>query len=334
MNKIIKSHGSGGKYTKDLIESIFLKHFANDELSELNDSAIIKSESSKIAFTTDSHVVKPIFFPGGDIGKLAVSGTVNDLAVSGAIPKYLSCGFILEEGFEIDELEKIVISMKKTADYAGVKIVTGDTKVVGRGEADGIFINTSGIGFVPNNVKLSINNVKVGDKIILSGNIGEHATAILIARENFRIKTNIQSDCNPVNSLTEKLLSEVNGIRIMRDPTRGGVATVLNEFIERQNFGIRINENNIPVSDEVIGICEPFGFDPLYLANEGKFIFVVDEKDANKCIDIMQKTELGKNAQIIGDIIEEPVAKVLLHTLLGVDRILNILSEEILPRIC
>ena len=334
MPKIIKAHGSGGKYTKDLIEQIFLKHFRNDELSELSDSAILSMEKGRIAFATDSHVIQPIFYPGGNIGKLAVAGTVNDLAVSGAIPKYLSCGFIIEEGFEIEELEKIVISMAETANGTGVKIVTGDTKVVAKGEADKIFINTSGIGIIPKNVNLSPKNIKVGDKVILSGNIGEHATAILLARENFTVKSNIKSDCNPINEMTEKLLSEISSIRVMRDPTRGGVATVLNEFVENRQFGIRLFENKIPVSDEVIGICEPFGFDPLYLANEGKFICITDEKDAEKCVKILHKFKLGKNAEIIGKVINEASGKVLLNTQLGTDRVLNVLTNEILPRIC
>ena len=334
MKKITKAHGSGGQSTKDLIESIFLKHFANAELAQLNDSALFCTATKKIAFTTDSHVVKPIFFPGGDIGKLAVSGTVNDLAVSGAIPKYLSCGFILEEGFEIEKLEKIVISMKKTAKQAGVQIVAGDTKVVEKGEADGIFINTSGIGFLPDNIDLSIQKVKIGDQIILSGNIGEHATAILIARENFHIKTNIKSDCAPINSLTTEILKQTTGIKIMRDPTRGGVATVLNEFVENQNFGIRIFEKNIPLTSEVSGICEAFGFDPLYLANEGKFLCIIAKEEAEKTLSIMQKTKLGEKAKIIGEVIKEPKGKVLLNTYLKTDRIVNLLTDEILPRIC
>ena len=334
MTKIIKAHGSGGKQTKNLIETIFLKHFANDELAELSDSAIFPSETSRLAFSTDSHVVKPIFFPGGDIGKLAVSGTVNDLAVCGAIPKYLSCGFILEEGFSLEKLEDIVISMKKTADIAGVKLVTGDTKVVGKGEADEIFINTSGVGFLPDNVSPSINKVQSGDKVILSGNIGEHATAILLSRENFTIKTNIISDCAPVSPLTQLLFKQFPNIKIMRDPTRGGVATVLNEFVEKQNFGIRLFEEKIPISNEVQGICEPFGFDPLYLANEGKFVFIIDKNDAEKALVLMRQHELGKNAQIFGEVIEEAKGKVLLQTELGTDRVLNVLADEILPRIC
>lgn len=334
MTKIVKAHGSGGEQTKNLIESIFVKHFNNNELAEMSDAAILSSTNSPIAFSTDSHVIKPIFFPGGDIGKLAVSGTVNDLAVSGAIPEYLSCGFILEEGFEIETLEKIVVSMQKTAKTANIKIVTGDTKVVGQGEADKIFINTSGIGFLPQGISPSIKRIKIGDQVILSGNIGEHATAILLARENFTINTNIISDCAPVNLLTAKLFEKFPGIKIMRDPTRGGVATVLNEFVEHQNFGIRLFEEKIPVSDEVLGICEPFGFDPLYLANEGKFIYIIDKNEAQEAINMMHQYELGKNAEIIGEVIDDAFGKVLLQTKLGTDRVLNVLTNEILPRIC
>lgn len=334
MKQIIKAHGSGGKYTKDLIEQIFLKHFNNTPLSDLSDSALLPIDTERLAFTTDSHVVQPIFFPGGDIGKLAVSGTVNDLAVSGAIPKYLSCGLIMEEGFSLEKLEKIILSMAKTAKQAGVSIVTGDTKVVARGEADQIYINTSGVGFIPDNVSLSRNKIIPGDKIILSGNIGEHATAILLARENFTVKSPILSDCNPVNKMTEKLSAEVPGLRLMRDPTRGGVASVLNEFVENQAFGIRIFEKNLPIRNEIMGICEPFGFDPLYLANEGKFIAIVSKNEAEKALSIVRNFELGKDAKIIGEIIENPDGKVLLHTPLGTDRVLNLLTDEILPRIC
>ena len=311
-----------------------MKHFHNDYFLEMNDSAVITADCSCFAFTTDSHVVKPIFFPGGDIGKLAVAGTVNDLAVSGAIPKYLSCGFIIEEDFEIKKLEQIAISMKNTASLAGVKIIAGDTKVVGKGEADGVFINTSGIGFMPDGVDFSTKNIKPGDKVILSGNIGEHAVAILLARENYAINSDIISDCNPVNSMTQELIQRFSSIRIMRDPTRGGVGTVLNEFVENQLYGIRIFENNIPVSDKVVGICEPFGFDPLLMANEGKFLFIISAEDADESLEILKGFKLGKNAQIIGEVIDKPVGKVLMKTRIGVDRIVNSLVGEILPRIC
>jgi len=334
MSKITQAHGSGGKQTKILIESLFLKYFANEQLSELTDAAVFISRTARLAFTTDSHVVKPIFFPGGDIGRLCVAGTVNDLAVAGAIPRYLSCGFIIEEGFEISALEKIVISMQKTAEEAGVKIIAGDTKVVGRGEADKIFINTSGVGEVPEYVNLSVKNIQAGDKVLLSGNIGEHATAILLARENFAIKADIQSDCASVNALTEKLLQETTTVRIMRDPTRGGVATVLNEFVDHQNFGIRIFEEKIPIRKEIKGLCDPLGLDPLYLANEGKFLFIIGKEEAEEALKILRKEKIGKNAAIIGEVIGKPAGKVLMRTVLGTDRVLNVLNGELLPRIC
>jgi len=224
--------------------------------------------------------------------------------------------------------------MAQTAKKAGVTIVTGDTKVVARGEADQIYINTSGIGLIPKGVNLSPQKIIPGDKIILSGNIGEHATAILLARENFTVKSSVISDCNPVNKITEKLIAEVAGIRVMRDPTRGGVAGVLNEFVDSRNIGIRIYEQDLPVSREVLGICEPFGFDPLYLANEGKFITIVSPEEAEKSLAIIKGFELGKKAEIIGEVIQEPAGKVLLQTQLGTDRVLNLLTDEILPRIC
>ncbi len=332
MKQIVKAHGSGGKLTRQLIDDIFRKNFSNQILDALNDAALLPKFDGQLAFTTDSHVIKPLFYPGGDIGKLAVSGTVNDLAVSGAVPKYLSCGFILEEGFGIEKLTQIVQSMAVTAQQAGVQIVTGDTKVVSKGEADGIYINTSGIGMYPEPVQKK--QIVPGDKIILSGKIGAHATAILLAREKFMIKSKIESDCQPVNRLTEKLFARLSSIKIMRDPTRGGLATVLNEFVEDKNVGIRIKEELIPVSESVRGICEPFGFDPLYLANEGKFVFVVSEAEADTALAILTDDNIGRNAAIIGEVIEKPTGRVLLETELGAHRVLNLLANEILPRIC
>lgn len=334
MDKILKAHGSGGKYTHDLIKNLFVKHFCNDPLSELQDSAILNFSGNKFAFTTDSHVIRPLFFPGGDIGKLAVCGTVNDLAVCGAKPLWLSCGMIIEEGFEIANLEKIVISMQKAAEESGVIIVTGDTKVVESGSADGLYINTSGVGIIPDNVELSLKNVQPGDSIIISGNIGEHASAIISAREEFNIETELESDCASLNSLTELLIKKIDTIRIMRDPTRGGLATTLNEFVENQKFGIRVFEENIPIRNEVIGLCEPLGFDPLYLANEGKLLCIVGQDDANKVLQILRSFSIGKNACIIGEVIDNPNGRVLLKTRIGSDRVLDMLTGEMLPRIC
>ncbi len=333
-NKITKAHGSGGIFSHNLIKEVFLKYFDNPILNQLRDAALLNQINGKLCFATDSHVIRPLFFPGGDIGKLAVAGTVNDLAVCGAKPLYLSCGFIIEEGFPISDLEKIVASMQKTAQDAGVNIVTGDTKVVEKGNADGIYINTAGVGKIPDNISLAENTITPGDRIIISGTIGDHEAAIICAREEFKITGNISSDCNIVNSLTEKLVKNVPGLRIMRDPTRGGLATILNEFADKQNFGLRIYEDKIPIKNSVRGLCEPMGFDPLYMANEGKIVIIVSNNDADKALAIMKDHKIGKDAKIIGEVIEEPKSRVLLKTQIGSDRILDMLTGEMLPRIC
>ncbi|MFA4839179.1 MAG: hydrogenase expression/formation protein HypE [Candidatus Neomarinimicrobiota bacterium] len=332
--KIVRAHGSGGKLTHELIQSLFVKHFSNRSLDELLDSAILENPGGKIVFTTDSHVVKPLFFPGGDIGKLSVTGTVNDLAVCGATPLYLSCGMIIEEGFEIGVLEKIVVSMKNAAELAGVQIVTGDTKVVEHGAADGIFINTAGIGVQNSKARLSLKSVQNGDVVIVSGWMGDHEAAIIKAREEFNISANIVSDCAPVNRLTQKMVDEISDLRIMRDPTRGGLATTLNEFVWKQPFGIRIEENSVPVRESVRGLCEPLGFDPLYLANEGKIVAIVGKNCAGQALSILKSFSECDSAAIIGEVIDDPKGKVLLRTAIGSDRILDMLTTEQLPRIC
>ncbi|MFA4921551.1 MAG: hydrogenase expression/formation protein HypE [Candidatus Neomarinimicrobiota bacterium] len=331
---ITSAHGAGGKYSHDLIKQVFLKHFDNAPLRELLDSAILPEMPGRLVFTTDSHVVQPLFFPGGDIGKLAVSGTVNDLAVCGAKPLWLSCGMIIEEGFDLDILEKIVISMQATAQSAGVQIVTGDTKVVAHGEADGLFINTAGIGYLPQGRHIGISQIVAGDKIILNGYIGDHAAAIIKARQDFQIESDIVSDCAPLNDLTENLFENIDGIRIMRDPTRGGLATTLNEFLDGDRFGVRIYQDAIPIQEAVRGLCEPLGFDPLYLANEGKIVVVVAEESANDALRWMHSHPLGRAAAIIGEVTTQPVGHVLLKTHLGTDRVLDMLIGEMLPRIC
>jgi len=332
--KITGAHGAGGKYSHDLIRQVFLKHFDNAPLRDLLDSAILPKINGQLVFTTDSHVVQPLFFPGGDIGRLAVSGTVNDLAVCGARPLWLSCGMIIEEGFDLDTLEKIVISMQKTAQSASVQIVTGDTKVVAHGEADGLFINTAGIGYLPQGRQIGKSQIITGDKILINGYIGDHAAAIIRARQDFQIDLDIVSDCSPLNDLTETLFDNIPDIRIMRDPTRGGLATTLNEFLDGKRFGIRINENAIPIRDSVQGLCEPLGFDPLYLANEGKIVVVVAEQSAEKALRLMRSRTLGKDSTIIGEIIAEPAGFVLLTTRIGTERVLDMLTGEMLPRIC
>lgn len=332
--KIVRAHGSGGKLTHELILSLFVKYFSNRSLDELLDSAILENPGGKIVFTTDSHVVKPLFFPGGDIGKLSITGTVNDLAVCGATPLYLSCGMIIEEGFELSILEKIVISMKNTAELAGVQIVTGDTKVVEHDAADGIFINTAGIGVQNSKARLSLKLVQNGDVVIVSGWMGDHEAAIIKAREEFNISADIVSDCAPVNRLTQKLVDEIPDLRIMRDPTRGGLATTLNEFVWKQPFGIRIEENSVPVHESVRGLCEPLGFDPLYLANEGKIVAIVGKNCAGQALSILKSFSECDSAAIIGEVIDDPKGKVLLRTAIGSDRILDMLTTEQLPRIC
>ena len=333
-DRITKAHGSGGKLTHDLIRNLFVKYFDNDRLNSLGDSAVLGKIDGELVFTTDSHVVKPLFYPGGDIGKLSVAGTVNDLAVCGAKPLWISCGMIIEEGFEISILEKIAASMKQTADEAGVQIVTGDTKVVEKGNADGIYINTAGVGILPDGVNLSLDKVCPGDKVFISGYIGDHEAAIIRAREEFNINIDIESDCTPVYDLTSELVSQIPDLRIMRDPTRGGLVTTLNEFVWGRNFSIRICENDIPVREVVRGLCEPLGFDPLYMANEGKVVFIVGSDGSEKALSILKSHPLGKNGKMIGEVISVPKGKVLLKTQIGSSRILDMLSGEMLPRIC
>lgn len=328
--KVEIGHGSGGKLTRELIEKVFLKHFNAPELKPLQDSSYVPVNHKKIAITTDSYVIRPRFFPGGDIGKLSICGTVNDLTVSGAVPKYISVGFILEEGLPLEELEKIVESMAKTAKEAGVKVVTGDTKVVEKGRCDGVYINTTGVGEVVR--ELSPLSSEPGDIVIVSGYVGDHGTAISLAREAFEIETQVKSDCAPLNSLLLPLL-EVEGLRWMRDPTRGGVATTLIEFSESSELGVRLYEEKIPIREEVQFISEMIGYDPLYLANEGKAVIVVSSKDAERALEILKSHPLGKDARIIGEVTED-FKGVRLITKIGGERRLELLEEDPLPRIC
>ena len=331
--KILLAYGSGGKLMHQLIEDLFLKNFNNEIIEKLDDSASLPSLSEKfdICFTTDSYTVDPVFFPGGDIGKLSVCGTINDLSVCGARPLFISCSFIIEEGFDFEDLEKIVDSMRKVSETTGVKIVTGDTKVVEKGKADKIFINTSGIGIKDKNLKLGKEYIEVGDKVIISGTIGDHEISIISKRLNF--ETEIESDCAPLNKLISEIIKE-GEIKFMRDPTRGGIATTLNEIVKGQNFGILIERRKIPVREEVKSICEILGIDPLYLANEGKVLIVCKNKDSEKILRKMKENEYGKNAQIIGEIVEEPKGKVLLETEIGSKIVIDMLSGGQYPRIC
>lgn len=334
--KILLNHGSGGKLMREMINDQFLSEFDNDILNAGTDSAILNIPAQNIAFTTDSYVIDPIFFPGGNIGKLAVCGTVNDLAVSGAEPKYITCSLILEEGLPFDDLQKIIKSMAETAQEAGVKIVTGDTKVVNKGKCDKIFINTAGIGeLIEERKHISFaDKITSGDCIIVNGNIGEHGMAILKAREDVKLENELNSDCAPLNGMINELLDAGIDIKFMRDATRGGVATVLSELATDKNYGIEIYEDKIPVSESVKGMCEVFGFDPLYIANEGKIVLVISEKDSDKAIDILQAHQYGANSSMIGKITKQNPGKVVLETEIGGRRIIDMLAGEQLPRIC
>lgn len=336
MNEFITlACGSGGKLTHQLISDIFYKHFKNDMLLEGGDAAAFAVETGKMAFTTDSYVISPIFFKGGNIGKLAICGTVNDLAVSGACPKYISCGFIIEEGFRTEELESIAEAMAATAKQAGVSIVTGDTKVVQKGCADKIFINTAGIGYIPEDVTLSTQNIRPGDKVILSGTMGDHGTAILLEREDLQVQSDIASDCAPLNLLIEPVIKNFSSaIRVMRDPTRGGVATTLNELAAGSGCGILLQEDALPVKEEVKGICEMLGMDPLYMANEGKVLLLVDGSQADSVVELLKQSPYGKDAAIIGTVTETYPNKVYLSTLAGGSRMIDMLTGDQLPRIC
>jgi hydrogenase expression/formation protein HypE len=334
--EILLNHGSGGRLSKELFASIFGKHFSNPILDTLTDSAIAEYPGKNLAFTTDSYVVDPIFFPGGNIGTLAVCGTINDLAVSGATPLMLSAGFIIEEGLSIKLLEIIVADMARAVKDAGVDIVTGDTKVVDRGKCDGVFINTSGIGTLPDeNRHISFGtHIATGDKIIINGFIGDHGMTIVSVRNQVNLQTGIKSDCAPLNTLISDILAVSSKIKFMRDATRGGLATILCECAAKRNFGISIDESTIPVRDSVAGMCEMLGYDPLYIANEGKVVIIVSSEDADKVLDQMKKHELGKNAAIIGTVVDNHHGRVTLETEIGGKRIVEIPAGDQLPRIC
>jgi hydrogenase expression/formation protein HypE len=332
-NRILLAHGSGGKLSHDLVRKHIISRITNPLLDRLDDSAVLDSEG-RLAFTTDSYVVSPIIFPGGDIGRLAVCGTVNDLSMAGAKPLYLSLSFIIEEGLAVNELEEIVRSIAETAAEAEIKIVTGDTKVVNRGDADRLFINTSGIGRIPNGIDISGANAKPGDKVILSGTIGDHGIAIMSKREGLNFSTSLESDCAPLNHLVADMLDESILINCLRDPTRGGLATTLNEIAGQSSVGMELEERSIPVRDEVRGACELLGLDPLYVANEGKLVAIVDEKAAEPVLAKMKQNIYGKDAVIIGRVTGEHRGRVVLKTPYGSSRILDMLSGELLPRIC
>jgi hydrogenase expression/formation protein HypE len=333
-DKILLEHGSGGLLSNELVAGIFLPEFSNPYLERLEDSAVLTIGNQKFCFTTDSYVVSPIFFPGGNIGSLAVHGTVNDLAVCGGKPLFMSTGFILEEGFPFASLEKIIASMAEAAKTAGVSIVTGDTKVVPRGAADGIFINTSGIGIVEYKGSLSVKSIKAGDAIILNGSIGDHGAAIIKSRENLGMEAEVISDSAPLNGLIAEILKASPNIHCMRDATRGGLGAILAEIAKSANIQINISEQFIPVQDNVRGICEILGLDPLFLANEGKMVLFCLADDAQKVLDTMKKHELGSNAAIIGNVAKSSQGRVVLKTSIGGERVVDLPTGELVPRIC
>jgi len=332
-DKVLLAHGSGGKLAHDLIEKNVVGSLGNPLLSKMDDSAVFTA-GGRIAFTTDSYVVNPIFFPGGNIGKLAVCGTVNDLAMSGACPLYLSLALIIEEGLPMGDLSEIIESIKKVASEANVQIVTGDTKVVNRGSADKLFINTAGVGSVPDNVNISGSNARPGDKVILSGTIGDHGIAVLSKREGLSFSTGLESDCAPLAGMVAEMLEASLNIRCLRDPTRGGLASTLNELATQSGVSIRIDENSIPVKEEVFSACEMLGFDPLYVANEGKLVAIVAPEDAEKVLAAIRNNIYGRDASIIGEVKEENPGRVVMKTLLGSSRIVDMLVGDLLPRIC
>jgi hydrogenase expression/formation protein HypE len=333
-DKILLGHGSGGKLSAELVRDIFLPALRNPVLNKLDDQAIVQINGVRLAITTDSFVVKPLFFPGGDIGSLAVHGTVNDLAMGGAQPLYLSAAFIIEEGFSIDELRRVVDSMHNAAAAAGVQIVTGDTKVVEKGKGDGLFINTTGIGLVADGVELSADRARPGDKVLLSGAIGDHGIAILAQREGLEFETTIKSDSAALHTLVATMLQASAGIRCMRDPTRGGLSSTLNEIAEQSRVGIELQESSIPVREEVRGACELLGLDPLYVANEGKLVAIVAPEAADQILHAMRQHSLGSDARIVGTVTEENPSLVIMRTDLGTTRIVDMLAGDQLPRIC
>jgi hydrogenase expression/formation protein HypE len=347
LEKILLGHGSGGKLTHDLIRDLFLAHFSGPSLAKLDDSAVVLPTSGavsqtegpgpasrRMALTTDGYVVKPLFFRGGDIGRLAVCGTVNDLAMVGATPLYLSSAFVIEEGLDLDVLRQVVASMEAAAAESGVEIAAGDTKVVEKGKADQLFITTAGLGLVPEDVDISGSNALPGDVVILSGAIGDHGIAVVSEREGLAFETIIVSDVAPLNHLVSALLEASSGVHVLRDPTRGGLATTLNEIALQSQVTISIEEAKIPVHDGVRAACEMLGYDPLYVANEGKLVSIVERADADCVLEAMRQDPQGREAAIIGEVTDQPRSRVLLTTEIGGTRIVGMLAGAMLPRIC
>jgi hydrogenase expression/formation protein HypE len=334
LKQIVLGHGSGGKLTQDLLETLFLPSFTNDYLARLDDQAVLDVNGSRLAFTTDSFVVTPIFFPGGDIGRLAINGTVNDLAMSGATPRFIAAAFILEEGLASDDLVRVVQSMQQAAQEAGVLLVTGDTKVVNRGKADQVFITTTGLGVLERPVEISADRARPGDRILLSGTVGDHGMAIMSRREGLEFEGPIESDTAALHTLVAAMLEASEQIHCLRDPTRGGVATILNEIAARSQVGMELDGRSIPVRETVKGACEILGLDPLYVANEGKLVAVVAPEAADAVLDRMRKHPLGQDACCIGEVVGAHPRRVLVKTEIGGTRVLDMMLGEPLPRIC
>jgi hydrogenase expression/formation protein HypE len=331
---ITLAHGAGGKATRALVEGLFLEEFGNPALDPLGDAALVDVHGRRLAFTTDSYVVKPVFFPGGSIGDLAVNGTVNDLAVSGAAPLWLSAGFVIEEGFPVADLRRVAADMAHAAAAAGVAVATGDTKVVERGNADGLYVNTAGIGVVALGVDLRGTRVRPGDRVLVSGTLGDHGMAVMIARGDLKLEADIRSDTAPLNELAAALLELVEELRWMRDPTRGGLATALNELAREARVAVVLDECALPLRPPVVGACEILGIDPLYVANEGKLIAIVSAEAADHALASLRMQPLGEDAALVGTIHAEPSGLVLLDTALGGRRIVDTLVGDPLPRIC
>ena len=328
------AHGSGGKASRALVEGLFLQELGNPLLEPLDDAALLELNGSRLAFTTDSYVVNPLEFPGGDIGELAVNGTVNDLAVAGAAPVALSAGFVVEEGFEVARLRRLAASMARAAERAGVCVATGDTKVVERGKADGLFVNTAGIGLVASGVRLGAENVRLGDRVLVSGTLGDHGMAVMIARGELQLEVELSSDTAPVHELTASLLELGESVRWLRDPTRGGLATSLNELARDAGLAVALEERALPLRPEVVGACEILGIDPLYVANEGKVVAVVAPEAADEALRRLHGHELGDEAAIVGEVRAQPAGLVVLETAFGGSRIVDMLVGDPLPRIC
>jgi hydrogenase expression/formation protein HypE len=328
------AHGSGGKASRELLEGLFLEELGNPLLDPLGDSALLELNGSRLAFTTDSYVVKPLEFPGGDIGELAVNGTVNDLAVAGARPLVLSAGFVVEEGFEVARLRRLAASMARAAEAAGVVVATGDTKVVERGKADGLYLNTAGIGVVGEGVRLGAEHVLAGDRVLVSGTLGDHGMAVMVARGELALEVELESDTAPVHELAASLLELGEAVRWLRDPTRGGLATALNELVREASLAVGLEEAALPLRPEVVGACEILGIDPLYVANEGKLVAVVAPQAAEDALERLRSHPLGAQAALVGEVRAEPEGFVVLDTAFGGSRIVDMLVGDPLPRIC